>query len=167
MSSIVAWTGHRPDLFHDPDAARAAVDATAQDLANRARAERFLVGGQRGVDTWAAQAAIALNVPFTLALPLAPAEFAAGWLPADREVLERLVLRAAEVHIVGGRADAAYAERNRLLGARSDLLVAVWTRLAGGGTAETIAHARAAGTPVREIVLPLAQMAHPAHGRGI
>jgi hypothetical protein len=73
MSTIVGWTGHRPDIFDDPAAARATVDA----------------------------------------------------------------------------------------------LVTVWTQLQGGGTAETIVLARAAGPPVREIVLPVAQMAHSPHGRGI
>jgi hypothetical protein len=53
------------------------------------------------------------------------------------------------------------------LAAQADLLVAVWTQLGGGGTAETIALARAAGTPVRELLLPVAQIAHSARGRGI
>jgi hypothetical protein len=122
MSRIVAWTGHRPDIFEDPLAARGVIETIARDLVAYEGAERFLVGGQRGVDTWAAEAALVCNVPFTLLLPL-------------------------EVGV----------------------LVAVWTlaRVAGSGTAETIAFARAVGTPIREVVLPIARMTHLPRGRGI
>jgi uncharacterized phage-like protein YoqJ len=169
MSRLVAWTGHRPDIFQDPAAARAVVHTTAQQLISQEQFEHFLVGGQRGVDTWAAQAAIALGVPITLILPLEVADFTGAWSAADRATLESLVTHASDFRIVGSTSDptAAYTERNRQLAAQADLLVAVWTQLGGGGTAETIALARAAGTPVRELLLPVAQIAHSARGRGI
>jgi uncharacterized phage-like protein YoqJ len=169
MSRSVAWTGHRPDLFLDPEAARDVVHTTAQDLITEEKFDRFLVGGQRGVDTWAAQAAIALAVPFTLILPVAPAVFTSDWSAADRATLESVVSHASDVRIVGPGDDlaAAYTARNRQLATHADLLVAVWTQLEGGGTAETIALARACGTPVHELFLPIAQIAHSAHGRGI
>jgi predicted Rossmann-fold nucleotide-binding protein len=158
---IIAWTGHRADLFRDPDAARAAVDRTARELAD-AGAERFLVGGQRGVDTWAALAAIARAVPFCLILPAAVDEFARDWSERDRTLLLDVEAAAADVCIVAG-----YAERNRQLARSADVLVAVWTRTAGGGTAETLEYARLVGTPVREIVLDPSARAHSASGRGI
>jgi len=169
MSRIVSWTGHRPDIFRDPDGARAAVDTIAHELVAHAKPEQFLVGGQCGVDTWAAHAAITLDVPFTLILPFEVAQFTSNWSSADRAVLEFVVAQANEVRIVGPSSDpaAAYSERNRQLATRADLLVAVWTQLQGGGTAETVALAKAAGTPIREVVLPIAQIAHSAHGRGI
>jgi hypothetical protein len=61
----------------------------------------------------------------------------------------------------------AYEAANAVLLERADRLVAVWTGIGGGGTAETIALARAAGTPVREIVLDAADAAGWAQGRGI
>jgi uncharacterized phage-like protein YoqJ len=166
---IVGWTGHRPDIFRDPLAAREVVSTTAQHLVTQDNAERFLVGGQRGVDTWAAQAAIALGLPFTLILPIEVAAFTRDWSAVDRASLNAVLARASDVRIVGTADDpaVAYTERNRQLAIQADLLVAVWTQLGGGGTAETIALARAAGTPVRELVLPIAQIAHSAHGRGI
>ena len=45
----------------------------------------------------------------------------------------------------GDQGAAAYRRRNGLLAERGDFLVAVWTGLEGGGTAETIAAARAPG----------------------
>ncbi len=169
MSRFVAWTGHRPDIFRDPDAARAIVHTTARSLVTQEKFEHFLVGGQRGVDTWAAQAAIALGVPYTLILPLDPAQFTSDWSAAERAAFDSVVAQASDVRIVGPTDDvaAAYTERNRQLATQADLLIAIWTQLGGGGTTETIALAHAAGTPVREVVLPIAQIAHSAHGRGI
>jgi hypothetical protein len=159
---IVAWTGHRPDLFADPAAARASVHSMAQDLAKQGAA-RFLVGGQRGVDTWAALAAIACAVPFGLVLPFDEVgTFTRDWSAADRRVLLQMLAHAETVHVAGG-----YSERNQILAQGADLLVAVWTRTGGGGTAETIAQASRAGTPIREIVLAPSPAARTAHGRGI
>jgi predicted Rossmann fold nucleotide-binding protein DprA/Smf involved in DNA uptake len=164
---IVAWTGHRPELFLDVDAARAAVDETAAEIARSGRVRRFLVGGQRGVDTWAAQAALEHGVPLTLILPLPIGEFTADWPADDREQLERHTEQAEQVRVVGGRPAAAYTERNRLLAASADLLVAVWTGRRGGGTAETVAFARQLGTRVREVRLPASAASASATGHGI
>jgi hypothetical protein len=159
---IVGWTGHRPELFRDPLAASARVEAAARDLVAREPVDGFLVGGQRGVDTWAALAAIALDVPFTLLLPLDVGQFTLDWAPSDRSLLEQTIARAAEVRVAG-----SYTERNRQIATRADLLVAVWTRIAHGGTAETVDLARAAGTPIREILLDAAAAAGSAEGRGV
>ena len=159
---IVGWTGHRPDLFRDPHAAAASVDAAARDLVAGEQVGAFLVGGQRGVDTWAALAAMALGVPFTLILPLDVSEFTRGWATPDRVVLEQTIARAADVRVAGG-----YTQRNRQIATGVNLLIAVWTRVGRGGTAETVALARAAGTPIHEIVLDPAPTAGSAQGRGI
>lgn len=164
---IVGWTGHRPDLFHDPQAASQAVAAIAQELVDAGRVQRFLVGGQRGVDTWAAQAAVELGVPITLVLPLEVGEFTDGWPAEDRARLEEHMAVAERVRVVGGVPEQAYRERNRLLATSSDLLVAVWTGRQGGGTAETIDFARQLGTRVREIRLAPSPAAESAAGRGI
>ena len=159
---IVGWTGHRPDLFRNPLAAAASVDAAARDLIAREQVDAFLVGGQRGVDTWAALAAMALGVPFTLILPVDVSQFTSGWTTHERALLEQTLAAAAEVRVAAG-----YSERNRQIATGADLLIAVWTRVGHGGTAETVALARAAGTPVREILLDAAPTAGSAQGRGI
>jgi hypothetical protein len=158
---IVAWTGHRPDLFLDQIAARAAVEGAAREVVDEGAA-RFLVGGQRGVDTWAALAAIDLDVPFVVILPLPLAEFTSDWLPNDRAVLDHTLAHATEMRIGGG-----YTRRNQQLATGADLLIAIWTRVLGGGTAETVALARAAATPIREIILEPSPTATAARGRGI
>ena len=163
----VAWSGHRPDLFLQPRVARDTVLSTARELLLHESVERFLVGGQRGVDTWAAHAAHMLGVPFGLLLPLPVSEFTADWTPAERAELERTLHWATDVLLVGGEAEDAYTERNRLLATSGDLLVVVWTRRAGGGTAETVAFARQVGTPIREIVLQPSLAAGSPDGRGL
>jgi hypothetical protein len=60
----VAWTGHRPDLFRDPEAARQRVDDIARGLAQTTPEVTFVVGGQRGVDTGAAGTAHGLGIQF-------------------------------------------------------------------------------------------------------
>jgi hypothetical protein len=167
MARIVAWTGHRPDLFRDPTAARAEVISTARDLIEHDAAARFLVGGQRGVDTWAALAAIDLAVPFTLVLPLPVADFTHDWSAHDRTVLEGTIAQASMLRFVGGDPASAFTERNRLLATEADLLVAVWTGVRGGGTAETIDFARAAATPLKSVLLEPTSSAESAQGRGI
>lgn len=161
VSRIVAWTGHRPDLFHDPERARQAVERVAHDLVD-ADASQFLVGGQRGVDTWAALAAIGLAIPFRLLLPVPVDELTRDWAAADCRILNDALERAVEVRIAGG-----YRQRNQRLAHDADVLVAVWTGTRGGGTAETIGLARAAGTPVYEILLKASADAASATGRGI
>jgi len=160
---IVAWTGHRPDLFRHPNVAQAAVDRAAQTFAAQASdAVSFVVGGQRGVDTWAMQSAINYAIPFRVILPFAMAEFTSDWLEPDRSVLTSLLRHADAVGIAGG-----FSERNRGLVAEAQLLVAVWTGTRGGGTSETIDLARQVGTPVREILFEASQRASTATGRGI
>jgi hypothetical protein len=159
---IIAWTGHRPDLFQDPAAARAVVESTAREYAVFPR-PRFLVGGQRGVDTWAALAAMASDIPFEVVLPFAVPAFTRDWVEAsDRWVLHETLAHAAAVRIAGG-----YTQRNQIVAQAAELLIVVWTQTAGGGTAETLALARAAGTPIREYVLAASATASSAKGRGI
>lgn len=167
----ISWTGHQPAYFADPAAAEAVVNARAAALlAAQAGTLVFHCGGQRGVDTWAARAALRLGLPLRLVLPLPLATFAADWAPADRAVLEQTCAAATSVTVCApadGDAEAAYRARNRLLAERCGLLIAVWTGLGGGGTAETIELARGLGRQIEEHRL-LGSDRRPAAGeRGV
>jgi hypothetical protein len=163
----IAWTGHRPELFADPAEAERVVGSTARELIGEQPPEGFIVGGQRGVDTWAALAAHELQIPFVLVLPLEVGPFTRDWSVQDRRVLEQTLGWAAAVEIVSGDQRHAYSKRNQRIATTGDLLVAVWTRISGGGTAETIAFAREAGTRIREIILAPSREASRLRGRGI
>ncbi|HEY7064817.1 MAG TPA: hypothetical protein VII06_25310 [Chloroflexota bacterium] len=150
----VAWTGHRPEFFAAPTGVAAAVHEIAATLKGRyGEGLVFLCGGQRGVDTWAAAAAQLLGIRVHLYLPLPVARFAADWQPADRAALEQSWAHAAERIVVdpdGALGAEAYTRRNRLLAECCDVLIAMWTGLGGGGTAETIAFACGFGRAVEE-----------------
>ena len=168
MPFRVAWTGHRPDLFANASAAHAAVEATAANLARTHADLIFLVGGQRGVDTWAAMAGHRLAIPIHLILPLPAAAFAdRTWSAADRETLDDLQTISSQLTIVGSGVPDPYRARNRLLVESADMLYAVWTGTTGGGTDQTLAFARARGIPVREITFEPSGSAGAASGRGI
>ena len=130
----------------------------------------FHCGGQRGVDTWAAAAAEAVGIALHLYLPLPIARFAADWPPPDVATLERLSACAVERVVVdpdGTLGAEAYSRRNRLLAERADVLIAVWTGLGGGGTAETIAFARALGRRVEEHRFPASDRVPRPGERGV
>jgi hypothetical protein len=94
-----------------------------------------------------------LGIALHLYLPLRVDQFAADWAAGDRAGLERSWWYAVERVVAdpeGLLGTGAYMRRNRLLAERCDRLIAVWTGLGGGGTAETIAFARALGRPVEE-----------------
>jgi predicted Rossmann-fold nucleotide-binding protein len=156
----VGWTGHRPDLFAQPDRVRSSLESIARDLVEREGAKGFVTGGQRGVDTWAADAALSLGVRLTLLLPLGLVD--ESWTEADVRALERLRAVAREVRTVD-----SFSRRNRLVAESVDLLVAVWTGTRGGGTEETIGFARTAGTPVREHHFDGSTLTQPPIGRGL
>jgi predicted Rossmann fold nucleotide-binding protein DprA/Smf involved in DNA uptake len=152
----VAWTGHRPELFERPDLARELVAReTDRLLAEHGPRLAVLSGGQRGVDLWAASAALKRGVRLQLLLPAPPALLSTTWSADAAEALASAVGAAEQVTIFGSDpADpAGYDARNRALAASCDLLVAVWTGLERGGTFFTLTGARALGKPIREFRL--------------
>lgn len=171
MSFRVGWTGHRPHYFRAPAKATAAVQRAAAELRREAAGPLvFVTGGQRGVDLWAAEAATRLGVPYHVYLPLPLAQFAADWDAADRTALERVWAAAAERRVLDESGDfgpGAYTLRNQAIAEECDLLVAVWTGRTGGGTHETIRFARALGKPIREVLLPAADVPSDPASRGL
>ncbi|MBI2321631.1 MAG: DUF1273 family protein [Chloroflexi bacterium] len=167
----VGWTGHRPHYFRAPAEAAAAVQRAAEELRREvARPLVFITGGQRGVDLWAAEAAMQLGVPYHVYLPLPLAQFAADWDAADRAALERVWAAAAERRVLDERGDfgpGAYTLRNQAIAEECDLLVAVWTGRTGGGTHETVSFARALSKPIREVLLPAADVPSDPAARGL
>ena len=167
-STIVAWTGHRPDLFADPGQARRTVLAEAKRVRDELTGPlRFRVGGQRGVDMWAALAGQDLRIPYDMVLPLPVEEFTAGWSADEKATFEFVAHGAAITEIVGGVEDEAYQERNRRLVTGAGLVVAVWTNTQGGGTAETVLFGQLLGVPVREVLLPRSTETVSPRGRGV
>ena len=151
---LIAWSGHRPDVFSNPRAAREAVYRVAG--AKAAPDAKFICGGQRGVDQWAAQAAAKQGLSFHLVLPSDPSAFTRDWLPAERSALVELLDVAASVEMVdpeGSLGPLAYDLRNEVILRRAGLLTVVWTGIRRGGTFHTICAARMRGLRVEQVRL--------------
>jgi len=163
----IAWTGHRPDVFADPGTAEQLVMRAAREVINQGATE-FMVEGQRGVDLWAGEAALAVGLPIQVILPTPPSYFSRSWERQDAHRLESLLDQATEVTIVDPDVTLgalAYDRRNELLVSNAQLLIAVWTGLRAGGTFYTICAADASGVPIRELRLNPAP--DPSPGRGL
>lgn len=171
MAWRIGWTGHRPHYFRAPAEAAAAVQREAEELRRTFTGPLvFLTGGQRGVDLWAAEAATQLGIPYHVYLPLPLPKFTADWGVADRAALERVWAAAAERRVLderGAFGPAAYTLRNQAIAEECDLLVVVWTGRTGGGTYETLSFARALGKPIREVLLPAADVPSDPASRGL
>lgn len=162
----VAWTGHRPELFADPAAVASAIKTRARELREAHKdLLAFHCGGQRGVDTWAATAAEELGISLHVYIPGSLEEFTADWTPADVATLEATLQSAEGRALVDGK--DPYLRRNAMLVEHGDLLIAVWTGLGGGGTAQTIDLARAQGRPVEEHRFPPSGLIPQPGERGV
>lgn len=149
--SVMAWSGHRPEVFRDPARARSVVERLARDHVSRDVHPTFVTGGQRGVDQWAASAGLALGVAIHLVLPIPPVAFTRGWNPSDRQCLEQLLASAASVAVIDPAERygwLAYDLRNEALVRRAERLIVVWTGLRRGGTFYTLCAAQASGLEV-------------------
>ena len=148
---IVGWTGHRPELFRDPQQAQAALERRAAGLVRESVDLHFVMGGQRGVDLWAGRFASAEGIPFDLILPVSASVFVSGWPEEDRRLLDRLVSRAERTEVVDWEAQQgplAFDRRNERVAARCERLEVVWTGLRSGGTFYTLCAAWERGIPV-------------------
>jgi predicted Rossmann-fold nucleotide-binding protein len=163
---LIAWSGHRPDIFRAPHEAERGVQVRASRAGPDAA---FICGGQRGVDQWAARAARDLGLPFHLVLPMAPARFTADWEAADRDALGELAAAATSLEVVdesNNLGPLAYDLRNEGIVRRADALVVVWTGIRRGGTFHTLCAARMRGVPIEGVLLEGVRR-QPAAGRGM
>ncbi|MCC7104870.1 MAG: hypothetical protein IT307_06980 [Chloroflexi bacterium] len=164
----VAWTGQRPELFAAPEIVVAAIGALVIELTPASGVLPVcLCGGQRGVDLWAAEAALRAGWPLALYLPLPLKAFSADWDGPWAGRLATAAALASETRVFATEGLSGYSRRNRALATRADLLVAVLTGAEGGGTAETIAAAQAMGVPIRRLAFTRSAWIPPAGARGL
>lgn len=132
---IIAFTGHRPDKLGgyklpNPTYIKvcSAIDAALQEF----KPEKIISGMALGVDQWAANIAIKLNIPFIAAIPFAGQE--GKWPESSQKTFRALLNKAAEQVIVspGAYEPAKLQVRNEWMVDRCDLLIAVWDGTKGG-----------------------------------
>jgi len=165
---LIAWTGHRPDIFRNPVTARRAVRRLTASVLAVHSDPVFICGGQRGVDIWSAEEALENGIPLHIILPCPPELFAAAWKKREQSQLNRVIRNATSCDVVdgdGAQGPLAYDLRNERMVSQADRLIAVWTELRLGGTFQTICAAEAEGVPTHLVALPRA--AGPRFGRGL
>lgn len=151
MEQVLSITGHRPDKFADDyDGVYNEVTKVRFWLSDAFRYYKpsmVIWGGALGVDTWAAEEALDLNIPLHLAIPFEG--FNTGWPVVRKQQFEYLRSKCDKVTIVnpGGYRVWYYQTRNEYMVDRSNRLLAVWNGTKGG-TWNCITYARKVGRPI-------------------
>lgn len=149
-SQALAFTGHRPHKLggyrQDNPQKSWVKDVIKHVITKIVFPERIIVGGALGVDTWAAEVAYELRVPFILAAPFKGQE--SLWPEASREYYQRMLHYAAEVVVVspGGYSAAKMDVRNRWMIDNGEWVCAIWDGTSGG-TGNAVNYARKAHKP--------------------
>ncbi len=154
---IVAFTGHRPDklggYLQDNPVKKRILEALTFQLRTLQLAHTnlsALSGMALGVDQWAAQICLDLNIPLTAVIPFEGQE--KTWPPHSQAVYRVLRRKASAEVIVTccGYEGWKMQTRNKWLVDHCDRLLAVWDG-SDGGTANCVRYAEKAGKPVERI----------------
>lgn len=126
---IISFTGHRPDRlggYVTPNPLYTKIVSNMRYVIEGLGAKLIYVGGAQGVDTWAAELAIEMKIPFILAIPCENQE--ALWPKAAKEKYHSILEKAKEVILVcsGPYSAEKMFIRNRFLVDKADTLVAIF-----------------------------------------
>jgi len=132
---IFAFTGHRcPKIggFNLPNPTYNFVCQQIEKTLQGLKPEKIISGMALGVDQWAANIAIKLNIPFIAAVPFEGQEKA--WPLESQKIFHKLLSKASEIVIVSEGGYAAYKMqiRNEWMVDQCDKLIAVWDGSPGG-----------------------------------
>jgi uncharacterized phage-like protein YoqJ len=150
----VACTGHRPDKLGGWVEGNPTHQKVARWLRQQlARLQKkhldiHLISGMAlGVDTWAVDAALQLNIPYTAALPFEGQEKL--WPVDAQRIYKNLIMKAHTVYYVGGPGWhwSKFHARNRWMVDQSEALLAVFDG-SSGGTAHCFNYAESAGRKI-------------------
>lgn len=157
MSKVIAFTGHRPqDMFgYEEDVEGNVVIkkwlfAQIHNIAKKHPDTRFISGGALGVDTWSAEAVLAVKKVF----PLVTLEIAVPCLNQDKKWSKEAKQRYAQLlddadkvtyvskHEYTGR---CMQDRNEYMVDQADCIIGVWKAKRSGGTWNCLEYAEQEG----------------------
>lgn len=141
---IVSFTGHRPDKlggYKLPNSTYIKVCQALDKTLREIKPEKAISGMALGIDQWAANICINLNIPFIAAIPFLGQE--GKWPKESQKIFHTLLKKASEQIIV---CDGAYSPekmqiRNQWMVDHSDLVIAVWDG-SKGGTGNCVEYAK-------------------------
>lgn len=153
METSCAFTGHRPQRFPwrfneaDPRCAalKAALNREIKTL-HQAGVKAYFSGMALGVDTWAAQAVLALrreDPAVTLHCVLPCENQDKRWSPPAQKAYREILVQADSISYVSRQYySGCMLERNRQLVDSASILLAVYDGDTSGGTAATVRYAQ-------------------------
>ncbi len=142
---LVAFTGHRPDKlggFKLPNPTYLQVCKDIDRVLKEVKPDKVISGMALGVDQWAANIAVKLNIPFIAAVPFLGQE--GKWPNESQKIYKKLMELAGEVVVVseGGFAANKMQIRNKWMVDHCDVLIAVYNGDETGGTANCVKYAK-------------------------
>lgn len=147
----VMVTGHRPQKLpvESINAIKLALLERVQALFGRHDDINLISGMALGVDTWFADIAIKLDIPFHAVLPFDGQDV--RWRAADRAHYKCLLNDAKSIQIIAsGFSRQSYFDRNTAMVEQSDECIAVWDG-SRSGTSNAVMTANKLGVPVDRI----------------
>lgn len=130
----MAFTGHRPEKLggYGPSRLQWAVRGALREALLALNPSLCISGMALGVDQWAAEACLELDIPFVAAVPFAGQE--SRWPAESQRHYHELLKRAWRVHVVsgGGYAPEKMHTRNEWMVDHCNTLVSVWNGSSGG-----------------------------------
>lgn len=156
----VAVTGHRPDKLGGWKIPNPMYDLTLMGLYNaflQLKPTYVITGMSLGVDQWAAELCVNMDIPFVAAVPFNGQD--GVWIPAAKAKYQWLLSKAAVKYVIceGGFEGWKMQERNKWMVKSCHRMVAVWNG-SSGGTANCLKYAAEVGKPVDYVPLPPAGM---------
>jgi len=132
---IVSFTGHRPDKlggYQIPNPTYRHVCQQIDKVLRELKPDKIITGMALGVDQWAANIALKMEIPYIAAVPFLGQEKA--WPPSSQRVFNTLLKWASEVVIVseGDYHPAKMQIRNEWMVDRADKVIAIWDGTKGG-----------------------------------
>lgn len=156
---IVSFTGHRPSKiggFSIPNPTYDFINKSLREILIELQPEKAISGMALGVDQWAAELCVELNIPFIAAVPFIGQE--KTWPKDSIEKYNQLASQASEAVIVseGGYSAWKMFVRNEWMVDNSDLIIAVWDGT-NGGTGHCVSYVRKVNKPII-IIDPIKQI---------
>lgn len=153
---VVAVTGHRPDKLGGYDTPNPLYDIVVKGLVSAFELYKpayVITGMALGVDQWAAEICINMEIPFVAALPFRNQD--QKWLPKSKAKFHWLLSKASHQYVIcdGDYEPWKMQERNKWMINSCHLVVAVWNGTTGG-TANCLGYAHSMNKQVYYVPVP-------------